>query len=64
MIAANKLIKDYTSKQQHVSFVDVFDLMLNDHNQPKPEIFLSDSLHMNANGYKIWQKAIKPYLVK
>ncbi|HYJ62537.1 MAG TPA: GDSL-type esterase/lipase family protein [Parafilimonas sp.] len=64
MIAANKMIKDYISKQPHTSFVDVFDLMLNDHNQPKPEIFLGDSLHMNANGYKIWQKAIQPYLVK
>ncbi len=63
MIEANKLIKDYISKQTHANYVDVFSLMMND-NQPKPEIFLSDSLHMNANGYKIWQKAIKPYLVK
>lgn len=64
MIAANKMIKDYISTQSHTSFVDVFNLMLNDYNQPKPEIFLSDSLHMNANGYKIWQKAIQPYLIK
>ena len=64
MTEANKLIKDYISKQTHASFIDVFSLMMNTNNQPKPEIFLDDSLHMNANGYKIWQKAIKPYLVK
>ncbi len=64
MIEANRLIKNYIGTQTHASFVDVFDLMLNDHNQPKPEIFLSDSLHMNASGYKIWQKAIQPYLIK
>jgi lysophospholipase L1-like esterase len=64
MIEANKEIKSYIATQQHASFVDVFDLMLNENNQPKPEIFESDSLHMNAKGYAIWQKAIQPYLVK
>lgn len=64
MIEANAMIKDYISKQSNASFINVYDLMLNSHNEPKPEIFLSDSLHMNKNGYAIWQKAIKPYLVK
>ena len=64
MIEANKEIKSYLATQQHATFVDVFDLMLNQNNQPKPEIFLDDSLHMNAKGYAIWQKAIQPYLIK
>jgi lysophospholipase L1-like esterase len=38
--------------------------MLNGNHQAKPEIFLGDSLHMNAKGYAIWQKAIQPLLVK
>ncbi len=63
MVEANKLIKDYIGTQKHASFVDVYKLMLNG-NQAKPEIFLSDSLHMNAKGYAIWQKAIQPLLVK
>ena len=64
MIIANEMIKNFISKQSNTSFIDVFSLMLNANNQPKPEIFLSDSLHMNANGYAIWKKAIEPYLVK
>lgn len=64
MIAANKMIKEYTATQKHVSFIDVWPLMMNESHQPKPEIFLNDSLHMNASGYKIWQKVIQPYLVK
>jgi lysophospholipase L1-like esterase len=64
MIEANKKIKDYLSTQKHTSYVDVFHPMLNEYNQPKPEIFESDSLHMNAKGYAIWQKAIQPYLIK
>ena len=31
---------------------------------PLPEIFLADKLHMNAKGYAIWQKKIRPYLLK
>lgn len=64
MIEANALIKNYIGTQQHTSFINVFDLMMNANHEPKPEIFLNDSLHMNAKGYKIWQGAIKPYLVK
>ncbi|MBS1746966.1 MAG: G-D-S-L family lipolytic protein [Bacteroidetes bacterium] len=64
MVEANNLIKKYISNQKHANFVDVYKLMLNDNQQTKPEIFLSDSLHMNAKGYAIWQKAIQPLLVK
>ena len=64
MIEANKEIKSYLATQPHTTFIDVFDLMLNENNQPKPEIFLDDSLHMNAKGYAIWQKAIQPHLIK
>ena len=64
MIEANTLIKNYLDKQRHTTFINVFDLMLDQYNQPKPEIFLNDSLHMNAKGYAIWQKAIEPHLVK
>ena len=64
MIEANAMIKDFISKQKNASFINVYDVMLNSYNEPMPEIFLNDSLHMNAQGYKIWQKAIKPYLVK
>ena len=45
-------------------YVDVHQKMLNEWGQPIPEIFLKDSLHMNAKGYAIWQKEIQPFLLK
>ena len=45
-------------------YVDVHQKMLNEAGQPVPEIFLEDSLHMNAKGYAIWHEIIKPYLIK
>lgn len=64
MEAGNAAIRYYLSNQKNTSYVDVYHLMLNDLGNPKPEIFRSDSLHMNANGYAIWKKAIEPHLVK
>jgi lysophospholipase L1-like esterase len=64
MEEANGMIKDYLSEQKNTAFVDVYYLMLNGDYKPMPEIFKEDSLHMNAKGYAIWQKAIQPYLIK
>src|SRR5258708_3608683 len=61
---ANKKIKSFLSKQKNTSFADVFHKMLDDRGSPLKNIFLQDSLHMNAQGYIIWQKEIKPYLLK
>ncbi len=62
--AANSLIKKYLKKQKNASFIDVYHKMLNEDKTPIKAIFTKDSLHMNANGYKIWQKIIEPYLLK
>ena len=45
-------------------YIDVHQKMLNKDGEPIPEIYLEDSLHMNAKGYAIWKKEIEPYLIK
>jgi lysophospholipase L1-like esterase len=64
MEQANLLIQTYLSVSSQVAFVDVFHKMLNADGTVMTDIFLEDNLHMNAKGYAIWQKAIKPYLSK
>jgi lysophospholipase L1-like esterase len=51
-------------KKNYNVLIDVHSKMLNAAGEPIPEIFLNDSLHMNAKGYAIWQKIIEPYLLK
>jgi lysophospholipase L1-like esterase len=63
-IATNNLIKEYIRTQKNIVFVDIFHRMLNAEGKPRPELFLSDNLHMNLEGYKIWRKAIQPLLIK
>lgn len=64
MREANKLIKGFLTTQKNIAFIDVHQLMLNSAGEPIPEIFLEDSLHMNAKGYAIWKKEIEPHLLK
>jgi lysophospholipase L1-like esterase len=64
MQEANALIKYYLQKRQHTAFVDVYQPMLTAAGKPRPEIFISDNLHLNQQGYQIWHKAIEPHLIE
>jgi lysophospholipase L1-like esterase len=64
MITANDKIKAFLAAKKNTAYVDVYHKMLNEEGLPKKEIYLDDSLHMNAKGYTIWQKELKPYLLK
>lgn len=61
---ANALIEAFLKTKENAAFINVYNAMLNEAGNPKPEIFLSDNLHMNAKGYQIWQRIIQPYLLK
>ena len=69
MREGNTMIKDFLTLENSRGpgasvFIDVHQKMLNKEGQPIPEIFLDDSLHMNAKGYSIWKNEIEPYLMK
>lgn len=64
MEEANKLIKNFLANKKKTAFIDVYHKMLKQDGTPMDDIFLEDKLHMNAKGYAIWQKTIKPYLLK
>jgi len=59
---ANVLIESYIKNQTGMKFIDVFPRMLGSDGQPRPEIFVQDQLHMNAEGYKLWTEVVGPYL--
>ncbi len=63
MAASNDLIKNFISTQKNIQFLDVYSKMLDTDGTPFKDIFIEDKLHMNANGYKIWQKLIAPLLI-
>jgi len=59
---ANGLVEAHTRTDPRLRFINVFPKMLGADGQPRPEIYVSDRLHMNAEGYKIWTGIVGPYL--
>lgn len=64
MVQANQLIKKQCEQQDFLEYADVWDPMLGADGKPRPELFKADGLHLNHQGYVIWQKAVESYLPK
>lgn len=64
MREGNKLIRQFLKSKRKTAFIDVYAEMIDDEGKPRPELFLDDNLHMNKQGYQIWQRIIEPYLLK
>lgn len=63
MQKGNALIKSFMEQQKRAAYIDVYSSMLDANGKVLTHIFIADKLHMNAEGYKIWQGVIAPYLV-
>ncbi len=63
IVEANRLVKQFLSRQTHAGFIDIHQDMLQANGSVKDELFIEDRLHMNARGYAIWQKKITPVLL-
>jgi lysophospholipase L1-like esterase len=63
VIKANKLISDFIESDRNHEYIDVWPIMIKN-GRPDGSIFLSDSLHMNEEGYKRWTAFLKPVLEK
>ena len=61
---ANSMIADYLQTQKNADYIDVYNPMLGEEGQLRPELFLPDMLHMNAQGYALWQSVIAPYVLQ
>ncbi|MFV5690899.1 GDSL-type esterase/lipase family protein [Flavobacterium sp. LT1R49] len=64
LIDGNERIRKFIKRQDNTVFLSVWEKMLDANKKPIPTIFLKDNLHMNAQGYSIWQKIIEPVLLK
>lgn len=63
MREANRLIRNFMRTQEKAQYIDVYNRMMDGRGQARGDIFIADSLHMNARGYRIWQKAMAPHLL-
>ena len=62
-IALNGMIHNLALEDKSLTYVDVWEPMLDKDRRPIAENYVEDNLHMNAKGYKIWQKVLEPILL-
>jgi len=60
----NNLIKTYCEVNDNLYFIDTVDEFLNENQQPRSELFMSDQLHLNKKGYEVWSKIIRGEIKK
>ncbi len=63
IIETNLLLSKYVISELNAQFINVFGQMITMDNRPKPELYLSDGLHLNKKGYAIWSEVIKKSLL-
>jgi lysophospholipase L1-like esterase len=62
MQKANAMMAKFARHSANVSFVDITHEMLGADGKPRTELFQKDGLHMNPEGYAIWNKKVRGYL--
>jgi lysophospholipase L1-like esterase len=62
IVRANTLIAEECRRDSRATFLDVYSPMLDPKGQPRPELFVPDMLHLNAEGYALWKKLLAPLL--
>ncbi len=60
----NRLIGNFAKETPHLKYIEVYDLPLGADGQPRPELFVQDRLHFNADGYKLLAERLRPLFSK
>jgi lysophospholipase L1-like esterase len=62
--AMNLLAADYIRGKPFLQYIETYDLSLGADGRPRPELFVADQLHFNADGYKLLDERVRPFLPK
>jgi lysophospholipase L1-like esterase len=62
MQEANALVAELANTDDRLDVVDTATPMLGADGQPRSELFLDDGLHMNEEGYAVWNEILAPAL--
>ena len=62
MSEVNQEMRQRAETQPNLCFFNIGPPMLSETGGPRPELFVSDGLHLNSKGYDIWTETIRPRL--
>lgn len=59
---ANARIAKQCEENEQLTFIDVWQPMLDAEGKPRGELFRKDGLHLNDEGYELWTSIVKPVI--
>lgn len=62
LLVMNQKLKQFAAENDDIDFINIWEPLLEPSGVPVNENYREDLLHLNATGYKIWQKAMAPFL--
>jgi lysophospholipase L1-like esterase len=62
--ALNTMVQGFVKQNPGLKYIETYPLPLGSDAQPRPELFLPDKLHFNAEGYKLLAEAVRPFVEK
>jgi lysophospholipase L1-like esterase len=63
MNMANEMIRAICEKDNRLTILDIGDVMLGWDERPRPELFVSDGLHLTEEAYRMWTMLVRPFLL-
>jgi len=60
----NTLVEAFAKQAPRVKYIETYAMSLGPDGQPRPELFIADQLHFNADGYKLLAERVRPFLPK
>jgi len=60
---ANAYIAAHCAADPRRQFLDVNAVMLSSEGEARPDLFVEDGLHLSPQGYSIWARTLKPFLL-
>ena len=58
----NELVKKYSAGKSNLKYIETYDMVLGTDGQPRPDLFVEDKLHFNAEGNRLLAEKVRPYL--
>jgi hypothetical protein len=60
----NELVEAFVQGKPYLRYVEMYDAPLDAEGKPRPELFVADRLHFNAEGYKLLTARVMPFLTE
>ncbi len=58
----NQMVLEFTKKSKRVKYLDDYDVSLGADGKPRPELFIEDKLHFNAEGNELFAARVRKFL--